>query len=280
MAQLPDAGFSCKSRAILNWKNGAIPMCTDTLIIATDPPIARKVNNAYPRAATLHSMRMQNGELIRDAEIECLVLAEPPVQNVSLIFDHVLPAFDKDGALLVYEVTTYCGYWFGDSLSDTSTILFSMFPMYKAFAEARHVSSSTALPSEVLVSPVTMPSNGYPISNPFSIVALAKHGGLVFDHWTASHERIAFDKYALEQNISVACWPMAETVRFIAWYRDSTVSSVADSEMDEGASVVLYDLLGRRTPFEFRDSNRSTGLYMAVITTTAGVRFQPLLITN
>lgn len=280
-AQFPDANFSCKPRIIIGWMNGAIPMCTDTIILPTDPPIARAANSVYQRAVSLHRLRWDNDVLVPGEEIACKVVAEPPAAHVHLVLDHHLPVHDTDGSPIQYQINMYCGFWFGDNDTDTTRVRFTTYARYHAVAEARYVRDSSLLNSALMVSPVSMPPNGYVIITPLTITAIDEHENLVFDHWTASHSGIVFDRYGREQIVSTACWPMSDTVRFTAWYRENTVSSVPEPEISESASVVLYDLQGRRAQFEYRDSNRPRGIYIAVITTADGVRrLHPLLITN
>lgn len=279
-AQLPDAEFSCRPRLVIGSMNGAIPMCIDTIILPTDPPPARAANSAYDRAARLRRMRWVNDVLEPAEELECKVVAEPPAAHVHLVLDYDLPTHDSDGTPIQYQIDLYCGFWFGDEVSDTTSVHFTTYSRYHAVAEARHVKDSSLLRSELLVSPVSVPPSGYAITTPITISAIEEYKDIVFDHWTSTHSGIAFDRYGREQRLSAGCWPMSDTARFTAWYRDNTTSSVLDLEIPETASVVLYDLQGRLAHFEYRDIKRLRGLYIAVITTADGTRIQPLLITH
>jgi len=277
---IPTPDFSCKPRAILGWLNGAIPSCSDTITLTTDPPFMRDSSRLYSRGASLHRLRWIDDSLVLGEEISCRVVAEPPALNVHLILEYHLPTHELDGSPVYYQVNLYCGYWFGVNDTDTTTIRFSMYPRYRAIAEARRVGDSALLKSEFLVSPVSMPTSGYAITSSMTITAREEHDGAVFNHWTASHAGIAFDKYGREQRISVACWPMSDTVRFTAWYRADNVSSVSESELDDVATVELYDLQGRSVYMQ-HDARWPTGTYIAVITRADGVRvFRQLSITN
>lgn len=278
---IPTPDFSCKPRIILGWMNGAIPACTDTITLPTDPPFQRDTSGAYKRAASLYRLRWDNDVLVPGEEIACTVIAEPPAVHVHLVLDHHLPTHESDGSPIQYQVNLYCGYWFGNKDADTTSVRFTMHARYRAVAEARRTNDSSLLNSELLVSPVSIPPSGYAITTPITITAISEHENLVFDHWTSSHAGIAFDAYGREQMLSVACWPMSDTVRFTAWYRDDNISSVSEADIPETASVELYDLQGRRANFEYRDTNRHRGIYIAVVTTSDGVRWlHPLLITH
>ena len=261
--------------------NGAIPACTDTIILPTDPPIRRDTSGTYERAARLYRLRWDNDVLVPGEEIACTVIAEPPAAHVQLVLEQRLPTHELDGSPIQYQVNLYCGYWFGNNDTDTTSVRFTTYARYRAVAEARRTNDSLLLTSELLVSPVSIPAGGYAITTPITITAINEHENLVFDHWTSSHTGIAFDVYGREQKLSVACWPMSDTVRFTAWYRDNSISSVSEAEIPQSASVELYDLQGRRATFEYRDTNRHRGIYIAVVTTSDGVRrLCPLFITN
>lgn len=286
---IPTPDFSCKPRIILGWMNGAIPACSDTITLPTDPPTRRDTSGVYAKAAGLYRLRWDGDVLVPAEEIACTVIAEPPAAHVHLVLDHRLQTHELDGTPIQYQVNLYCGYWFGSNDADTTSVRFTTHARYRAVAEARRTGDSLLLRSELFVSPVSIPASGYAITTPITIVATDERENLVFDHWTSSHAGIAFDMYGREQRLSVACWPMSDTVRFTAWYRDNSVSSVSnagipkatEADIPSTASVELYDLQGRRATFEYRDNNRPRGIYIAVFTSSDGVRrLCPFLITN
>ena len=75
---------------------------------------------------------------------------------------------------------------------------------------------------EVVVSPGPSVTTSF-VANGITLVA-ENTERYRFDHWSSSVELPGLDPLLPSQHLIEVCWPLEDTVRFTAWYRDATVS--------------------------------------------------------
>ncbi|MBI2794963.1 MAG: hypothetical protein HYX66_09990 [Ignavibacteria bacterium] len=217
--------FSCNGYYIVQDSiNGVIANCDDKLTVCLGTLIPPRHQNSPVESPirVLAGFYDDNGNY-KLTDVNGTISIDPSRGFVTFVPDSFPVSVIGDLNPIQYQVVMDCRYFYGPDNVDEYVRYLSKQNVIRACAQARSMTDSSDLSSNILLQP-KMESCVHYLSNGLKIAAERNVGRWNFDHWESSISLAGLKQYELTQLLDNECWPLTDTVILTAWYRDVTLA--------------------------------------------------------